>query len=296
MALIYIDRLIQRNNFLLTELNVHRVVITAILLAAKFFDDAYYNNAYYSKVGGVLSSEMNGLEVDFLFRINFSLHVTPEVFEKYKAELVAHSMQSSRMVPQVSPMVPLMEKPSPTAAPLPSIPQSQPLAAPASSLQQAVGHPPQVTPSPSHAIPQNFTGNVDTRAVYAAVQTLEQQQQEQAIYEAAKQHLLSTGLTQQQQQQILQRANSLPPFPSHSGTCSYDTKPPYSAPMVSMHPVGVEDQYMLAMSRQLLPLQTTLVHHHHGLQDQMGFHAEAAGGPAYSLSINGLGSMVAGHY
>jgi len=91
MALIYIDRLIQRNNFLLTELNVHRVIVTAVLLAAKFFDDAYYNNAYYAKVGGVLISEMNGLEVDFLFRINFSLHVTPDLFEQYRAELLSHS-------------------------------------------------------------------------------------------------------------------------------------------------------------------------------------------------------------
>jgi len=91
LALIYIDRLIQRNNFLLTELNVHRVVITAILLAAKFFDDAYYNNAYYAKVGGVLVSEMNGLEVDFLFRINFSLHVTSDLFHKYREQLVSQA-------------------------------------------------------------------------------------------------------------------------------------------------------------------------------------------------------------
>lgn len=91
LALIYIDRLIQRNNFLLTELNVHRVVITSILLAAKFFDDAYYNNAYYAKVGGVLVSEMNGLEVDYLFRINFSLHATPEEFDRYRSELLSHS-------------------------------------------------------------------------------------------------------------------------------------------------------------------------------------------------------------
>jgi len=98
LALIYIDRLIERNNFLLTELNVHRVVITAILLAAKFFDDAYYNNAYYAKVGGVLVSELNGLEVDFLFRINFSLHASPDVFVKYKAELVAHSINSGLIV------------------------------------------------------------------------------------------------------------------------------------------------------------------------------------------------------
>jgi len=106
LALIYIDRLIERNNFLLTELNVHRVVITAILLAAKFFDDAYYNNAYYAKVGGVLVSELNGLEVDFLFRINFSLHVSSDVFEKYKAELVAHSINSGLIATHLSSLVP----------------------------------------------------------------------------------------------------------------------------------------------------------------------------------------------
>lgn len=119
LALIYIDRLIQRNNFLLTELNVHRVVITAILLAAKFFDDAYYNNAYYSKVGGVLVSEMNGLEVDFLFRINFSLHVKPEVFEKYKAELVAHSIHAglAAVAALASPA------PSPASMHQPTLPQ-----------------------------------------------------------------------------------------------------------------------------------------------------------------------------
>eukprot|EP00588_Corethron_pennatum_P021919 CAMPEP_0194331718 /NCGR_PEP_ID=MMETSP0171-20130528/56611_1 /TAXON_ID=218684 /ORGANISM="Corethron pennatum, Strain L29A3" /LENGTH=297 /DNA_ID=CAMNT_0039093311 /DNA_START=619 /DNA_END=1509 /DNA_ORIENTATION=- len=102
LALIYIDRLIQRNNFLLSELNVHRVVITSIMLAAKFFDDQYYNNAYYAKVGGVLVSEMNSLEVEFLFRLNFSLHVTPDVFGKYHAELVAHAVSTS---PVASPLI-----------------------------------------------------------------------------------------------------------------------------------------------------------------------------------------------
>lgn len=111
LALIYIDRLIERNNFLLTELNVHRVVITAILLAAKFFDDAYYNNAYYAKVGGVLVSELNGLEVDFLFRINFSLHASPDVFQKYKAELVAHSINSGLIVAAHPSSVPSQQLP-----------------------------------------------------------------------------------------------------------------------------------------------------------------------------------------
>jgi len=51
LALIYVDRLIQQGRFALTPLNVHRVLITAVMLAAKFFDDQYFNNLYYAKVG-----------------------------------------------------------------------------------------------------------------------------------------------------------------------------------------------------------------------------------------------------
>ena len=72
----------------------------ATIVAAKFFDDAYYNNAYYAKVGGVLTSEINGLEVDFLFRINFSLRVTSDEFDKYRTELLSH-LASPTIIPHV---------------------------------------------------------------------------------------------------------------------------------------------------------------------------------------------------
>jgi len=130
LALIYIDRLIQRNNFLLSELNVHRVVITAIMLAAKFFDDQYFNNAYYAKVGGVPAHEMNSLEVEFLFRINFSLHVTPELYFKYHSELVTHAVAAdgsrsagfppvpgSNDVTMIPPSPPIVAQPTPTHQP-----------------------------------------------------------------------------------------------------------------------------------------------------------------------------------
>ena len=87
LALVYIDRLIQRKNFILTSLNVHRIIITSVMLAAKFFDDQYFNNAYYAKVGGVPCAEMNSLELEFLFLVNFSLHVTPQIYDKYQREL-----------------------------------------------------------------------------------------------------------------------------------------------------------------------------------------------------------------
>ncbi|XWS64552.1 hypothetical protein CRYUN_Cryun05aG0013900 [Craigia yunnanensis] len=83
VALIYIDRFLQRMNAYLTSLNVHRLLITSVMVAAKFMDDRCYNNAHYAKVGGVSTEEMNGLEMKFLFSLDFRLHVTTGVFKKY---------------------------------------------------------------------------------------------------------------------------------------------------------------------------------------------------------------------
>jgi hypothetical protein len=92
MALVYIDRLIAKGGLELTSMNVHRVLITAVLLAAKFFDDQYYNNAYFAKVGGLPCNEINTLELEMLFYIGFSLHVPTDVYEKYFMELAGHCL------------------------------------------------------------------------------------------------------------------------------------------------------------------------------------------------------------
>jgi len=92
LALIYIDRLIQCNpEFLVNSLNVHRIIITSVMLAAKFFDDHYYNNAYYGKVGGVSNSEVNSLEIEFLFMVNFNLFVATEEYNVYNQRLMTHA-------------------------------------------------------------------------------------------------------------------------------------------------------------------------------------------------------------
>ena len=63
------------------------------MLGAKFFDDQYYNNAYYGKVGGVPPKEINQLETEFLFMVNFNLFVTSEQYEQYDRELKSHNLQ-----------------------------------------------------------------------------------------------------------------------------------------------------------------------------------------------------------
>eukprot|EP00898_Chlorokybus_atmophyticus_P000698 jgi/Chlat1/1629/Chrsp127S01888 len=92
VAYCYIDRLATRHASMpLTSLNVHRLIIAAVMIAAKFLDDAYYNNAYYAKVGGVTTAEMNRLELEFLFRMDFRLTVDPEEYERYAVHLEKQS-------------------------------------------------------------------------------------------------------------------------------------------------------------------------------------------------------------
>ncbi|GLJ18725.1 hypothetical protein SUGI_0334080 [Cryptomeria japonica] len=84
VAYVYIDRLILNNpSFRITSLNIHRLVITSVMVATKFLDDLHCNNGYFAKVGGLTLEEMNILEVEFLFMLRFRLHVTVSVFESH---------------------------------------------------------------------------------------------------------------------------------------------------------------------------------------------------------------------
>ncbi|XWS60152.1 hypothetical protein CRYUN_Cryun07bG0010100 [Craigia yunnanensis] len=84
VAYVYLDRFMQMQPSLpINSFNVHRLLITSVLVSAKFMDDMYYNNAYYAKVGGISIVEMNLLEVDFLFGLSFQLNVTPATFHAY---------------------------------------------------------------------------------------------------------------------------------------------------------------------------------------------------------------------
>ncbi|VFQ94588.1 unnamed protein product [Cuscuta campestris] len=119
VAYVYLDRFTHRHrSILINSFNVHRLLITSVMVAAKFMDDiksealfwlgnevmacremplkpaknVYYNNAYYAKVGGISTREMNLLEVDFLFGLGFHLNLTPATFHSYCAHLHAETL------------------------------------------------------------------------------------------------------------------------------------------------------------------------------------------------------------
>nr|GMD43719.1 cyclin-P3-1-like [Ipomoea batatas] len=87
VAYIYLERFLSQTAGFLTSLNVHRLSITSIMLAAKFLDDDCYNNAYYAKVGGITNSELNKLEMKFLTSLDFRLHVSVDTFNTYCLQL-----------------------------------------------------------------------------------------------------------------------------------------------------------------------------------------------------------------
>ncbi|MCO5597782.1 hypothetical protein L7F22_051864 [Adiantum nelumboides] len=84
VAYIYMDRLFhQQPDQPINSMNVHRLLITSVMIAAKVVDDVHFNNAFYAKVGGISNAELNKLEVNLLFSLDFRVQVTSFVFESY---------------------------------------------------------------------------------------------------------------------------------------------------------------------------------------------------------------------
>ena len=60
---------------------MHRLLITAVMISAKFNDDLCYSSQYYARVGGIASvEEMHGLELQLLKLLDFNVSVTPSEF------------------------------------------------------------------------------------------------------------------------------------------------------------------------------------------------------------------------
>ncbi|XP_062106166.1 cyclin-U1-1 [Humulus lupulus] len=85
---VYIDRLLHKcPDSLVVSINVHRLLVTSIMVASKMLDDVHYNNAFYARVGGVSNAELNKLEVELLFLLDFGVVVSSRVFEIYCSHL-----------------------------------------------------------------------------------------------------------------------------------------------------------------------------------------------------------------
>eukprot|EP01118_Nematostelium_gracile_P017784 TRINITY_DN7709_c0_g1_i1.p1 TRINITY_DN7709_c0_g1~~TRINITY_DN7709_c0_g1_i1.p1 ORF type:complete len:269 (-),score=38.24 TRINITY_DN7709_c0_g1_i1:111-917(-) len=86
VSLILIDRIVLKHGFRVNSYNVHRLLLTTIMLSAKLVDDTLVNNKYYSHVGGISIKELNSLECKLLSFLDYDLNVLPYTFELYRYE------------------------------------------------------------------------------------------------------------------------------------------------------------------------------------------------------------------
>jgi hypothetical protein len=90
VAVLYIVRLAELVRvFELNHFNVHRLICTAVVLAAKFMDDVSYSNVHYAKVGGIQTpDEMNRLECFMLKSLDYRLFVSKENYEEIESHII----------------------------------------------------------------------------------------------------------------------------------------------------------------------------------------------------------------
>lgn len=90
VAVLYLARLSQNHPvFILSDLNVHRLICTSIVLAAKWLDDISYSNSHYARVAGVqTAAEMTRMENYFLKAIDFRLYVAPNNYRDVENSLL----------------------------------------------------------------------------------------------------------------------------------------------------------------------------------------------------------------
>lgn len=70
-----------------SSFNVHRLLITSTLIAAKMRDDEYYANTYYAKIGGIGVEELNALELHFLKTLLWDIWIDEDAFESMTSML-----------------------------------------------------------------------------------------------------------------------------------------------------------------------------------------------------------------
>jgi len=87
LSLIFIDRVAEKQQYRVNSYNVHRLLLTTMVISAKLLDDTTVNNKYYSHVGGIPIKELNNLECKLLSLLNYDLNVSFGCFELYRYQL-----------------------------------------------------------------------------------------------------------------------------------------------------------------------------------------------------------------
>lgn len=88
IAMILLDRLLRlQSSIQITPNTVHKLFLCSLMTASKFNTDLNMSNEAWAAIGGVRIEEMNILEIEFLFLLQFSINVKKEEYDLYNKEI-----------------------------------------------------------------------------------------------------------------------------------------------------------------------------------------------------------------
>ncbi len=82
ISIIYIDKFIELNGYILSLKNIHRILVASCLLSIKFNEDTI-STKYYSKIVGINDNDLNILELYFYIKLQFSLLIDYDCYKQY---------------------------------------------------------------------------------------------------------------------------------------------------------------------------------------------------------------------
>jgi len=98
LALEYIHRLMKvRPEIELNDNSVHQLIISCIVVSAKFIDDKTYKNTFYAMVGGLPVITLSAFEIKLLFFLKFDLFILPEQLNARYETMLVENQGSSKV-------------------------------------------------------------------------------------------------------------------------------------------------------------------------------------------------------
>ncbi|KAI8985948.1 cyclin-domain-containing protein [Pilobolus umbonatus] len=100
--LVYFDRMtlpnsLDRPPIQIDSYNIHRLIITGLMISSKLYSDVFFTNTRYAKVGGLPVAELNALELEFLCLNDYNVFVTIEELQSYGDKILEHWMSAEEI-------------------------------------------------------------------------------------------------------------------------------------------------------------------------------------------------------
>ena len=87
-VLVYLDRIcVDHEDFVISEKNIRRLVIVAICVSNKMFDDFNIANWCYAELLGISNAQFNFLERVFVQLLHYDLNVCHEEYKSYSLHM-----------------------------------------------------------------------------------------------------------------------------------------------------------------------------------------------------------------